>query len=402
MVLSSGSSCFALEPRDILAISAGPVVLHPRFQMAEQYNDNVFYSNNKQDDFLTILTPSLDARLGKPDADYNVDLNYAFSGILYAKNPVYNATDHDVSLNGFYHAARLRVEGAAGFQLLDSIYGGLEAYANGYYGVALQNLSRILPTANGTVTYDLTEKVSTYVEGTYQATEFLKEVLLPNLGTLYNNNQWKGYWGFEYKPREKVGIFGEAYYGQSASDPTISYFPKPAYFTSIGGYLGVRGNFTSKLSGTAKVGYDNTFESTVSSEGPVASVSMTEQFSEKLNATLGYTRQIGLPVYITYGGGSIAPYTSDSLNATLTATMGARHPVRLSLTGSYAINSYDRVQGSTVPTYSSDYFTVGLNANYQIVSWAAAGAAYQYSKLSSGSNYGYDINMVTMNITIGY
>jgi hypothetical protein len=125
MVLGAGGRALAFEASDLLAIGAGPFVLHPQFQVAEQFDDNIYYQRAKTEDFLTILTPGFDLRTRKPEADYNFDLSYSYSWIFYAKNSTDNAMDQTASLSGSYQGTRVRFEGRAGVQYLNSIYGGL-------------------------------------------------------------------------------------------------------------------------------------------------------------------------------------------------------------------------------------------------------------------------------------
>jgi hypothetical protein len=399
MVLGAGGRALAFEASDLLAIGAGPFVLHPQFQVAEQFDDNIYYQRAKTEDFLTILTPGFDLRTRKPEADYNFDLSYSYSWIFYAKNSTDNAMDQTASLSGSYQGTRVRFEGRAGVQYLNSIYGGLESFLGGYYGVVPQNLDRVLPVVEGKLTYDLTGKVSAYARGTFQATDFLQEVLLPNFSTLYDNNVWKAYGGAEFKPTEKLGVFAEAYYGQSALDPTITYFPKPEHFVSLGGSLGVRGSFTSKLSGDAQVGYENLSNSSMSASVPTAAVHLNAQLTDKLSAVLGYTRQVNVPTVISYSGGSITPYVDDSLNGSVQAILGSSHPVQISVTAGYSVGSTSN--SNSGQSYASEYYTAGLNVNYQFARWVSAGIGYQYqTSLSPG--YSYDVNMVTLNVFVGY
>ncbi len=401
MVLGAGGRALAFEASDLLAIGAGPFVLHPHFQVAEQYDDNIYYQRVKTEDFLTILTPGFDLRTRKPEADYNLDLSYNFSQILYAKNSTDNAMDQMAALSGSYQGTRVRFEANASVQYLNSIYGGLESFQGGYYGVALQNLARIVPGVGGKATYEVTDKISTYVRGTFQATDFLKEVLLPNLTTLYDNNVWKGYGGAEYKFAEKLGAFAEAFYGQSASDPTITYFPKPEHFVSLGGSAGLRGELTPKLRGDAQVGYETIYNSSTSSTEPTAAVHLNAQLTDKLSATLGYNRQVSVPVSLSYSGGSIMPYPTDSLNGAVQAIVGSSHPVQLSVAGAYSISNYRTAFKFGNQSLTSDYYTVSFNANYQLARWISAGIGYQYQTRSS-QGYSYDVNMVTLNVFVGY
>jgi len=231
--------------------------------------------------------------------------------------------------------------------------------------------------------------------------DFLQKVLLPNLTTLYDNNIWKGYAGAEYKATEKLSVFTEAYYGQSASDPSYPGFPKPEYFETVGGSLGVRGNFTSKLSGDVQVGYENISNASMSSADPTAAVHLNAQFTDKLSAILGYTRQVSVPVGVSYYGGSIIPYVTDSLNGSVQAIVGSRHPVQLSVGAGYSMGSYTYNSNSS-QSYTSEYYTASVNASYQFARWVSAGIGYQYQLRSSSSNYSYDINMVTLNVFLGY
>jgi hypothetical protein len=69
------------------------------------------------------------------------------------------------------------------------------------------------------------------------------------------------------------------------------------------------------------------------------------------------------------------------------------------VTAGYSVGSTSN--SNSGQSYASEYYTAGLNVNYQFARWVSAGIGYQYqTSLSPG--YSYDVNMVTLNVFVGY
>ena len=121
--------------------------------------------------------------------------------------------------------------------------------------------------------------------------------------------------------------------------PTLRRNPDVEF---VGGFIGARGNFTEKLSGTAKVGYEwrrFTDGSSVPSE-PVADLAITEQFSEKRGLSLTYSRQNNLSVQY-----SRQTYTADSVGLVFTQTLGPSRKWQATVSGNYTLYSVSAARG---------------------------------------------------------
>ena len=74
---------------------------HPYISVQEEYNDNInLTSTNKQDDYITTITPGL--RYTKMDAASGVNLDYNLGFVLYGKNSDLNYIRHNGSLEAKY------------------------------------------------------------------------------------------------------------------------------------------------------------------------------------------------------------------------------------------------------------------------------------------------------------
>jgi hypothetical protein len=81
----------------------GPLTLTPSIAVSEEYNDNIFSSNeNRQSDFITEFSPAITLSVNQPS--YSLVSGYSATGSLYAKeNEFNNVIDHqDFVGNGEY------------------------------------------------------------------------------------------------------------------------------------------------------------------------------------------------------------------------------------------------------------------------------------------------------------
>jgi hypothetical protein len=78
------------------------------------------------------------------------------------------------------------------------------------------------------VTYAISEKTSVYLEGAFDAIDYKGDAAQSILD--YNNLM--GTAGFGYLAFPKTTLFGEIYYGQTATDPNSSSFRSPLTWIS--------------------------------------------------------------------------------------------------------------------------------------------------------------------------
>ena len=206
-LFAAGARALALDASDVLVYNLGPVRVRPHVAVSGRYDDNIFYQGNKspagvsaQADFITIVSPSVSIQLGRSQGNH-ILLNYEMDQALYAQNSEQNHRDHLLSLNTRLQGNRLSLDGSDSVQFLSGILGGSLVQTN------TQNarVDRVAFLDHYRLEYDLSEKTSTYVEGTYDATDYKEGT------SLYDANSLRGTGGFAFKITPKIRLFGEGY-----------------------------------------------------------------------------------------------------------------------------------------------------------------------------------------------
>ena len=398
--LGIATACHALEPKDLLAFGVGPVVARPHLTVSEQYDDNVFYQTygNPQADFITILNPGINLRLGKGGGRGTLALTYDYSTYLYANNPHLGQTStHAVGIAAGWQGNKTTLGLTGSWNWTDTVYGGYEAWVLGTYGtniiltrtnIAVPNQARTMYSVSPSVNYSFTDKLSGYLNGSFGATDF-KEA-----ANLYNVNSWRTTLGANYNFRPKLGVLSEVFYGQDAADPNGNLVKYP-HMETIGGSLGLRGDLTPRINATLKGGYQQSQQGDYTFGAPAGSVSLNAQLSEKSTLGLTYSRTASLSVT-----GTAAPYISDNLSAQFQRSFGNRKPWVFSLGASYGLLEY---QTGTLQGLNSDYFSATTGLSYAWKLWLRTSLNYQYQTTwNSNKTVDYNVSMVTLSASIGY
>ena len=242
------------------------------------------------------------------------------------------------------------------------------------------------------LSYDFSERTSAYLEGTHITSDFDDD--LP----LFDSNTLMATLGFEYLAFSRTHLFGEIYYGQTASDPNAGQL-KPPHAEFIGGFLGARGNFTEKLTGTVKVGYESRefSDGTPGGDVPVVRVELVERFTEKTVATLAYSRS--QQVSVQYAR---AAYTTDLISFLLRQEIGNDARFYALARASYMLSDYEPNQA--FQERNDKLFAAGIDLNYDFKLWLKGRLGYDYERLDSNlpAILDYDVNRVTLGLSIGY
>ena len=398
--LATAISCAtisALEPEDFLVFRTGPFSLRPQLALSEQYNDNLFYQEKDTvQDFITIVSPGLKLELGKQTHNF-ISLAYTMDQLFYIDNPDLETTQHLIELRNHLEWQKLMLEGSDRIQFLSNPLGGVVERVvdtNGVVTVLGNNIDRTVWDDAYTLTYLLGEKAGIYVRGNHNSVDYRQRVGLYDLETL------SGTGGFSYRAFAKTAFFGEVYYGQTATDPNSPFLPSNPDLNFIGGYVGVRGNFTPKLSGMAKLGYESREfgDGTSAPSEPVVDLSLTQQFSERTALTLSYSRLNTVSVQY-----SRQTYTADSIGLQLSQIFGATGKWRASVGGSYVMYQYE-VTGPSSNNTQYDYLRGSANLSYQIQKWLTSSVGYDFERVSGDSRavIDYTVNRVSLRLAIGY
>lgn len=400
-VLAVSGPALALDPSDILVYSAGPVVIRPRLYLAEQFTDNLYYQSQvPRSDFIGIVQPGVESELGQPDTPVHVRLSYQLQSLNYAENSQNNSLDHFLTLETALGRGRLTPEGPPRLALVgtdsaqfaSSIYGGLASFAQGAAGQA-GTVDRQSYQFDHRLGYSLSEKTGVYGVGRYDAINFQGNTMFVSVGTL------RGTAGFEWKGLSKTWFFGEAYYGQSAGRPNSPGTPKGPHTESMGGFLGARGNFTAKLSGMVKAGYeDSAFaDGSGAVSSPVVEASVTWQPRERTSTQLTYSRRSASSVQWTR-----TLITADMVTVGLRQALGTPARAAVVVSGSMGINDYSA--SAYWKNRVDNFFLARLQLSYQFRLWLSAGLGYEFQMLSSSDKtvVDYQVNRVTLSVNIGY
>jgi hypothetical protein len=355
--------------------------------LSELFNDNIFYYTDRRvSDLITVLSPGLRLQLGRPERNV-IGLDYTYDRFFYLDNDGLNTGQHSLDLRTQLEGQRLKFSGIDRIQWLSSPLGGVERVIVG------QNIDRTLNDHTFTLSYDIGEKTEAYVRGTFYSNDYQEGIALYDIDTL------TGTAGFGYRAFPKTFLLGEAHYGwtgTSANDPRL---PENPDLTFIGGFLGARGNFTEKMTGTVKVGYEarEFRDGTPVPDSPVVNISLQRRFSEKTALTLSYARLSN--VSVQYGRRT---YNADSLGVQLVQLLGASGKWQATAGGNYSFYAYERSDVARAVEY--DHLRASFNLAYRIQLWLTASVGYDYESVMSDARgvVDYDVNRVNLRFAIGY
>lgn len=402
-LLAAGASTFAvnsnaLEANDLLAYSIGPVLLRPNLLVTESYQDNILYgpSGNERDDFVTTVSPGLRITLGHREVrspwldptgreENYLMFGYNFDNLFYAKNSEQNATQHRLSLESQLRGYRLALQGSDRLEFLSGTLGG---GAN-----VRQKVDRMVLSDVYTLSYRLSEKTAPYLTGAFTMTDF-------ETGTpLLDYVTYRGTLGFNYKPFNKISFFGETHYGQNSINPNRPIDADGPYQSFVGGFLGARGDFTTRIQGSVKVGYeDREFSDGTEADGsPVVEATLSYRITERLTGNLRYSRQN----YVSVQQNSVS-YDSDDISLRFEHRLGASNKILASLGGTYEINTYQESQ--FYGDRQDDWLRINAGISYFIQVWMVTTLAYEFEHFTSSTPgiIDYDANRVTLSLAIGY
>ncbi len=202
-----------------------------------------------------------------------------------------------------------------------------------------------------------------------------------------------------WKATEKTALFGELYYGQSATDPNSSTMTKSPHMEFIGGFLGVQGNFTRRLTGSLKAGYESRWFAGMpdSKEAPVVEAHVNYRITERIMGRFGYSRFT--TVSMQRGNISMAAdvfNVNASYNLTSSGKLVANGGIN------YELDGYDNT--GYYANRQDDWWRANLGLTYFLRPWASAFAGYEFELFASDASniVDYHANRVTLKMTIGY
>ncbi|MCF7765983.1 MAG: outer membrane beta-barrel protein [Verrucomicrobia bacterium] len=417
----------AADASNYLVFSRGPFLMRPRVALAESYNDNLFSQPDGTGDLITSVSPGLNLQLGRQSGNH-ISLDYGFSEHFYLDRSDLNSGEHRFGLQTRLQGKRLILTGSDSLQFLSSPIGlvsfvsatpppvdpgqGTGGGGGGSGGgdpitvdpgavqggevitsIGDRNVDRTTFSDNYNLGYGISEKTGVYLQGSHSATDFENGVVLYDLTTVRATG------GFGYRAFPKVSLFGELFYRDTSTTPN---FPGPENpdLSAIGGFLGARGNFTPKLSGTVRVGYEQREASNGADvpSAPVADLSLSHRFSDKTSMSLNFSRINDVSVQF-----ASQVFTANTAGLQLSQALGSSGKWRSNVGVGYSMFKYETLGVADANT-DFDQFSANFGLAYQIQMWLSASLGYSFIGIRSDSAGipEYDVNQIGLSLSLGY
>lgn len=389
----------AIEPSDLLLYQVGPLALKPQFAVSETFNDNIFYSEqNENADLISSVSPGIALQVGRKDFNY-LDLRYSYERLIYLDHSELDANQHHFASKLKIQKNRLTLDGNDSIELLSTpIGGGYSANSadrvEGVAGIGGLRIDRGIFFDLYRLTWDASERTDLYVQLSHSFIDYQDD--LP----LYDSRTLSGTLGFEYRPFAKTYFFGETYFGETENSANIANLFEYPTADFVGFFAGVRGQFTERLRGTAKAGFEHRVYSDDGPDfnAPVVEIGLDYQLSDKTTFNLGYSRRQNESIQFIR-----SPYTTDAISASWYQQIGADGRLRSVLRAGYWLSSFEPVAG--IPQDRSDeILNASLTLSYDIKVWIRAFGSYSFEKLNSNlpSIEDYNVNRIMLGLQVGY
>jgi hypothetical protein len=403
--LTAGAATFAstaavgaLEASDWLVFSKGPVSLRPQFELVEQFTDNVYYlDRGRIADFVTIISPGVRIVAGQdmPKENHFI-LNYNLDELLYIKESQLDGTQHRASTDIRYAWSRLSIEGADRVEFLSSALGG------GFSQSTRRPVDRFFVSDLYRADYSVGPRTGVYVEAQHGMVDYERGL------QLFDSRKIQGTGGFEYLFSRDTRFFGEVYYGVTELDDNGSGL-KPVGTSFVGGFVGARGQFTEKLTGRVKGGYEVSTFSGGSTAGldrsagqaPVVEANISYLFTDRSSISFTYNRRQQVSVQFRRSS-----YSADQVSLGASEVLGSSGRLRLTQSISYQNLDFDpfEITPGAVVRRSDSSWNFDLGASWFFQTWLSTRLGYSHERYSSDlpSVIDYTLNRVTLSLAIGY
>jgi len=399
---ASGVAGLAQNPGEYLSYSWKGVAFQPQFDTTALFTDNLFYGAGatRVSDFVFTVSPGFRLQYGR-DGENQIAFEYMHDETVVLDHSDFNSRQNRLDLTVRYVQGRLRLEGKDSVQFLSSLLGGS-------VGTLGQLVDRVLQSDDYRLTYDWTEKTDFYLRGSHTAADYDKRTFLLDQRTL------EGTLGTSYQWTPKTRLTVDGFYG--ATSIAANAVPVAASDSRFyGGYVGIRGSFTPKLSGSARVGYEQrSFVSgdSVSASTPALSFDLAYQLTPMTSMTLRYDRR-------TFPSPQFASQISISDSVIFQVNQLVGTSGRWLVRGTVRYNHNDLSStsvasgGQTIDVQRTDtLMAAGVALIYQPQPWLGCIAAYDFenfdisfaNQAASGllQVVSYHNNRLSLSVAIGF
>ncbi len=353
-----------------------------------------------ESELFLIASPGMRVQYG--DTGLNtVTFGYNYDEIKYVNNPRFSTAQHRGTVNADLKLGRFTIAGTDSIQLLSSFMGGNTS------GLSNQ-VDRMVWSDNYRVTYDATAKTDFYVSVGHSRYDYDQGV------SIYDSESVKGAFGASYVWSPRVRAFAELEYGRSFVSPNLATQADAPDSTVYGGFFGVRGEFTPRIQGSLKVGYESrVFQGTFTpgnEPASIASPAVTADLSYTLSAKtflkLAYTRSTDVSPQFAKQS-----YIYDRVQVTANQLIGTTGKWLVSANLGVNLGDFSETPGVN-QARTDRILEGGLRLSYQPRPWLITVLGYEYENYSTNFKdpsvarratlIDYQVNSITLSVNIGY
>ena len=447
VVLTGVTQVGAVEADRILSYNLGKFLIQPQFDASAQFTGNLFYGaqnpdpggpvvlerqiggvevpvvvqtgpeNGVESDLLWYLSPGMEIQFGT-NPENSLSLSYFHDTILYTKNDDFDTGQNRLLFNGRFQQGRFTVIGNDSVSWLDTILGGTISTGQ---RVPVRQLAW---TDNYRVTYDYSLKTDFYTVFNHSLADYLQPI------NLYDQATLAGTVGATYKTSERIGIFTELQGGHTDVTGNLSPPQQPPGEDSwiYGGFVGARGTFTPRITGSVKIGYETRqftgLRTGGNGGGVAAGVGLTYSPTDRLLVSLDYNRSVGVSAQFSGQG-----YISSVFGVTATQQLGTKGV--WSVVGRAGLSFYnysgltglgfgvvETPRGPVPVVFTTDLgrndqtYTGSLGVVYQPRPWLSSSLTYSFEKYLADFPDAYTaqvtglnnflVNRVILQVSVGF
>ncbi len=407
------SKALGVEAAQILSFDPGRFLIQPQFDFSARFTDNLFYASRGSEssgstfnpplesDVLWYISPGLEVQYGRNPENF-ARVTAFFDQILYTENSDFNANQQRVMVDNRFEFGRFVLRGNDDFQWLDTILGGSTAVRD------RTPIRRFLWNDDYQLRYDATMKTDAYLGFEHDRTDYLQEI------NLYDQNTLRGILGAGYNPTERINVFGEFQGARTNPEKNLSQQADPSPSTVYSGFLGAEGEFTARLEGSVRVGYEvRSFSGdnagTTASSSPAVVMRLNYVQSARRFFNLTYNRRVRASSQVANQS-----FISDQVNLTFTQGIGTSGRWLTRVQGGVTFGDYgDRISQAGINQARNDQtYVASVSLAYQPNAWLTTSLAYQYEKFTTEFESAlaaatmalndYHANRVILQVSIGF
>lgn len=368
-----------------LVYEVGPAVILPNLGVSSLYDTDVLLGTtpSEQSDFIIATRPELKMQLGAEDMDY-LTVQYAPNYLKYFDTDFLTRIDHYFGLNLNIERPKTTITGASTGSKLGGFIGQFQNFA-------ATPTDRITHRHKYRILQNISGKTSGSLAFSYAVQDYEDD------SPLIDIDDWRVTTGGVYDYSEKMDLLAEVFYGQSstgANSATVNAGPSAS---RMGFFLGSEAEFTPKLQGDVRVGFQDfsVDNSSVSNSSIVVESSLSYELSAMSQIGLNLSRSAQQNIQ---AAATIMQFTDVGLNYSQMLDAAGRWGLNSSFR--YRFTTFD---GATFASREDNYFTIAAGINYIAKDWFRAGLSYSYTDLSTSfGGLDYGVHRVGLDFVIGY